>query len=72
MKHIKVPIIVATLFMLFFNLMPYIGAAYTLIALFFIASPFVTFWMVYKILKDGVPPGKTFEDHWYEDFETQR
>ncbi len=55
--------------MLFYNLTPFLGVADSIIAAMFVVSPFITFWMAYKILKDATPSHKTFDDCWYEDYQ---
>jgi len=67
MENIKYPVLLATAFVLFFNLTPILGIPYAIIAVLFVLSPFVTLWMVYRVLKDAVPTEKTFDDYWYED-----
>ena len=67
MENIKFPILVTTIFMLIVNLMPFLGAAYSIIATLLFFAPFIMMWMVYKTLKEGTPSKKTFDTHWYED-----
>ena len=69
---IWVPIIVVTIFMLGYNSLPFWGANIGLIVVLFFASPFPVIWMVYRILKDGKPSDKTWEDYFYEDHPYKR
>lgn len=72
MESVKYPVLVATAFVIFFNLTPFLGIPYSIIAVLFVCSPFVTFWMVYKVLREGVPSEKTFDNFWYEDYQKNR
>lgn len=67
MEKIWFPIGLTTLFMVFVNIIPFIGAAPAFIAFLLLLSPALVIWMVLKTLKDGIPSEKTFETHWYED-----
>ena len=72
MNKIRFPIIAVTLFMLIYNALPFLGASQDLIIALFIISPFAVIWMVYRILKDGSPSSKTWDDYFYEDHAYRR
>lgn len=72
MKPILFPIILVTVFAVVYNLLPYLGANENQIAALFAISPFAVIWMVYRILKDGIPSEKTWDEHFYEDHPYKR
>ncbi|MEJ2005626.1 MAG: hypothetical protein P8X57_11825 [Cyclobacteriaceae bacterium] len=45
----------------------YTNMVFAIIFTLFMMLNFFTIWMVIRILKDGTPTDKTFEDYWYED-----
>jgi hypothetical protein len=67
MEKIWFPIVFTTVFMVFVNIIPFLGVAPALLAFLLLLSPALVIWMVLKTLKDGIPSEKTFETHWYED-----
>ena len=69
MKKPAVVIAFATLFMIFYNLSPYIGIPDEFIIAMFIVSPVVLIYMAYVILKFGKPSKYTFEERFYDDLE---
>jgi hypothetical protein len=72
MNKLRFPIIAVTLFMLIYNTLPFLGTGDNWIIALFIISPFPVIWMAYRILKDGTPSGKTWDDHFYEDHAYRR
>lgn len=72
MGKISIPIIVVTLFMLLYNVLPIYGAEEHIIIPLFILSPVAVLWMVYRILKYGTPSDKTWDEHFYEDHPYRR
>lgn len=72
MKNIQFPIILVTSFAVLYNALPFLGANENQIAALFIISPFAVIWMVYRILKDGVPSEKTWDEYFYEDLNYRR
>jgi hypothetical protein len=40
--------------------------------IFFLGLPFVLVWLAVRILRDGTPSGKSFEEHFYDDKELVR
>ena len=72
MARIKIPVIGVTLFMVIYNLLPFFGVHSNLIIALFIVSPFAVIWMVYAVLKNGTPSQKTWDEHFYEDYDYRR
>ena len=72
MKKPAIVIILATLYLLIFQLSPYIGASDEAIIAMFILSPFIVIYMAYVILKYGKSSGHTFEEKFYDDFDYKR
>ena len=67
MNAIRFPVIAVTLLWLFYQLTPFLGIHHAVIIALFCIMPFALVWMVIRILKDGVPSGKTFDEQWYDD-----
>lgn len=67
MKPIRLPIIVATVFLFWHSICPFIGVPDSIIALQFMLSPLVVIWLVIGVLKYGEPSQKKFSDQFYED-----
>ncbi|TRX58608.1 hypothetical protein FNH22_12055 [Fulvivirga sp. M361] len=67
MEKIKSPIVITTLFLVFYTLSPYVGLPYPFVFASFLTVNVLTIWMVLSILKKGTPSKKTFEEKWYED-----
>ena len=72
MKKPAIVITLATLYLIIFQLAPYIGASDEAIIAMFILSPFIVIYMAYVILKYGKPSGNTFEERFYDDFDYKR
>ena len=72
MKKPAVIIALATLYLIIFQLSPYIGASEEAIIAMFILSPFIVIYMAYVILKYGKPSGHTFEERFYDDYDYKR
>lgn len=68
-KIVSISVAVTTIIVAFYSITPYIGVPAQIIILLFLLIPFIMIWMVITILKRGVSSSKTFEDHWYEDFD---
>jgi hypothetical protein len=70
MENIKFPILFTTSYLILFALVPWFGASLETMVILFLFSPFLIVWMVIRILKDGKPSGKKFnEGHFYEDWD---
>ncbi len=73
MKNVRFPIFFATLYLLVYTIGANMGwFSLPLIVTLWILAPVVVGWMVYRILKDGVPSGNTFDDRFYEDYQPRR
>jgi len=72
MKHIETPVILATGYMIIYNLLPFWGYSDDLIIALFIFSPFVLVWLAITILKKGEPSNKEWDEFFYEDFSYRR
>jgi len=72
MKKVFVAIILATLFMIVYQLSPFIGIPGWMILIMFLFSPVVVVSMVYVILKYGVPSKHTFDERFYDDWDYKR
>jgi hypothetical protein len=69
MEKVKFPILLTSFFVLFLNLFPFLGVPVAVIASMLMVAPLLTFWMVYKILRDAEPSQLTFDDQWYDDWD---
>jgi len=73
MGPVKFPILFTSAYLLVYTLLPYFGATLELMFTLFLCSPFLVVWMVIRILKDGKPSGKKFnEGYFYEDFDYRK
>ena len=72
MQRIHFPVFLATLFVLVYNMSPYMGFSDNAITAMFLLSPLVVIWMVIRVLKDGQPSTQTFTEHFYEDHAYRR
>jgi len=72
MKKPAIVIALSTLYLIIFQVSPYIGIPDEAIIAMFILSPFVVIYMAYVILKYGKPSKHTFEERFYEDHDYER
>lgn len=72
MEKLKVPVIFVSILVLIYAVSPQIGFSDTAVILFSLLLPVPVIWMVYRILKDGTPSSKTWEEHFYEDHSYKR
>ena len=72
MKKPAIIITLSTLYLIIFQVSPYIGIPDEAIIAMFILSPFVVIYMAYVILKYGKPSKHTFEERFYEDHDYER
>jgi hypothetical protein len=72
MKQLKVPVIFVSTLVLIYAVSPKLGFSDHAVFLFFLMLPVAVIWMVYRILRDGTPSAKTWEEHFYEDHEYKR
>lgn len=69
MKNIKFPIILTTAALFLYTIAPDLGFSFLAISLFFVIMNILLIWMVIRVLKDGVPSDKKFDDRFYEDYD---
>lgn len=67
MENLHKPVGITTLILILYLVSVYTNMVFAIVFLLFMILNFFTIWMVIRILKDGKPSQKTFEDHWYED-----
>lgn len=72
MEKIKWPVIIVTAYAFFYQFTPAIGFSDQVIMTLFMVSPIPVLWMVYKILKNGIPSQRTFDEYFYEDVDYKR
>ncbi|GAO44171.1 hypothetical protein [Flavihumibacter petaseus] len=72
MKKVAITTTLVTLYLVFFQLTPFIGFSPAAISWMFIASPFLIIGMVYVILKYGKPSRYTFDERFYDDLDYER
>lgn len=72
MKQLKVPVLFVSSLVLVYAVSPQLGFSDAGILLFFLLLPPATIWMVYRILKDGTPTTKKWEERFYEDYDYKR
>jgi hypothetical protein len=72
MKKTTAVIAFATLYLVVFQLAPFIRLSDEIIIAMFILSPFVVIYMVYIVLKYGKPSQHTFDEKFYEDHNYRR
>ena len=69
MSKIKAPIAITTIILVVYSFSTQLDISYSIIFTLFIIANAVFLWMVFKILKDGQPSEKSFDDYFYEDRE---
>lgn len=67
MKNLHFPVIATTLVLFFYLISVYTNVVFSIVFMLFLILNVLTVWMVIRILKDGEPSGRTFEEKWYED-----
>ena len=72
MKKPAVIITIATLYLFFFHLSPYLNVPDEVIVTLFILAPFLIVYMVYVVLRFGEPSKHTFEERFYDDLDYNR
>jgi hypothetical protein len=72
MKQLSVPVLIVSTLVLIYALLPQLGFTDRVVLLFFLLLPPATIWMVFRILKDGTPSTKVWEEHFYEDYSYNR
>jgi predicted signal transduction protein with EAL and GGDEF domain len=72
MEKIKLPIMIATAYLVVFVITLSFSSILAISMLLVSLSPLPIIWMVYRVLRDGIPSEFTFEERFYEDYEYQR
>ena len=72
MENVKFPIYFTSAVLLVYTTLSQVYPDPRLIAAIFLLSPFLMLWMVYKVLKDGVPSKRSFDDYFYDDVDIPR
>lgn len=67
MKNIQIPILLTTFYLVLYVACLELLGAGSISLILFGFSPVILIWMVIRVLKDGVPSGKKFDDHFYDD-----
>ncbi|MCA6073252.1 hypothetical protein [Fulvivirga sedimenti] len=68
MENIYKPIGITTLILLFYLISVFTNLAFGVVFILFVILNIFTIWMVIRILKDGKPSDKSFDECWYEDY----
>lgn len=72
MKQLKVPVLFVSTLVFIYAISPGLGFSDNVVFLFFLLLPIAVIWMAYRILKDGTPTTKIWEEHFYEDHAYKR
>jgi hypothetical protein len=72
MKQLKVPVLLVSILVLIYSVSPQLGSSDNAVILFSLLLLLPVIWMVIRILKDGSPSSKTWEEHFYEDHDYKR
>lgn len=72
MKQLRIPVFFVSALVLIYAVSPQLGFSDDAVVLFFLLLPLPVIWMVVRILKDGTPSSKTWEEHFYEDHPYKR
>lgn len=68
MENIKFPVLFTTAFLLIYSILPVVGVGFSVMKILFVLSQVLVVWLVIRVLKDGKPSEKKFnEGDWYED-----
>ncbi|WP_407524247.1 hypothetical protein PDL71_01005 [Lacibacter sp. MH-610] len=72
MKELRIPVFFVSALVLMYAVSPQLGFSDDAVVLFFLLLPLPVIWMVVRILKDGTPSSKTWEEYFYEDHAYKR
>ncbi len=72
MKEIQFPISLTSSALLLYVVFTYFNMPYALVFTLFLVVNVLFIWMIIRILKDGKPSEKSFDDYFYEDFPEKR
>jgi hypothetical protein len=71
MKGIWFPVMFVSIFLAIYVVLAYLSFE-RIVSLMFVVSPFLIIWMVFRVLKDGKPSGRTFSEYFYDDVDYRR
>ena len=66
------PVSLVSIYLLVYATLALFGQHPNWVLLMFLFSPALVIWMVYSVLRNGKPSGKTFDEHFYEDRDLRR
>jgi len=72
MKNLEVPVGITSAVLFLYVISPYITPIFAVIFSLFLITNILVIWMVIRILKDGTPSTKTFDEYFYEESVTKR
>lgn len=72
MKQLRIPVFFVSALVLMYAVSPQLGFSDHAVILFSLLLPVPVIWMVVRILKDGTPSSKTWDEHFYEDHAYRR
>ena len=72
MDAIKFPIGLTTAVLIIYVFFSQMNVPYSWVMSLFLLVNGLFIWMIIRILKDGNPSEKSFDDYFYEDFEEKR
>ncbi len=71
MKGIRFPLVSVTAFLVVYAVLAWFAFDTAVLAMFAV-SPFLVLWVIYRVLKDGQPSGRSFNEHFYDDWDYKR
>ena len=72
MRNPRFSILFVTTYLLVYAIVASFTDYFQWALIMFIFSPILILWMVYTVLKYGKPSNKTFDEHFYEDFDYRK
>lgn len=69
MQKIKWLIGIVTTYLIIYQSAAFMGFSDNIVVAMCLASSFLLLWMMYKILKNGIPSERTFEEYFYDDYD---
>ena len=72
MQKIKWPIILVSIYVFFYLLAFFAGLPDDLVIGMYFFAPVAVVWMVIKVLQNGIPSERNFDEYFYEDWDYKR
>jgi hypothetical protein len=72
MKSVWFPISFTSIYLVVYTILAYLSVLQDVVVIMFVLSPFLVIWMVYRVLKDGKPSGRSFSEYFYDDVDYKR